>query len=304
MSDHDPTQMMPNVPPGPVGSGAPGAGPPAAGGQPPRRPVGPSQPWYRQPLPVAAVSLGVVLVIALVALVAVIVTDDDGDTEQIVATSTIVEDPSTTSEATTTTMESTTTTIEQTTTVPETTTTLDETTTSSTTSTTAATTTTSTTAATSTTATPTTAPPDPPEITVPPGGRTTFSVSDVLFGSPDVSEFADALVATGLDEWLDAAEDVTVLVPSNDAFEAANPLVLAGIRSDPDAYERFVSGHLVEQRLTAAEILELNELMALSGVVHEVDPVAETVAGVQFVVVDVEASNGIIHVLDAVIVDE
>jgi uncharacterized surface protein with fasciclin (FAS1) repeats len=305
--DAEPTRVMPPSGPAdaPTAAMPPTGGPyepgPPYGGGPtgPGGPGGPDEPeyepepdpWYRQPGPVAALIAGVAaLVLALIALLVWTSGDDDDttdDTLPLVSTSTSTTAPPTT-ESTTTTTE------------PQTTTSSSTTTTTSTT-TTIATTTTTTLPPTTTAAPTTTAPPTTttiPEITVPAGSN----VLEIIQGNDDLSELAQALECTGLDTELEGEGPVTVLAPSDAAFDEFRlQSGIGDLCAAPEQVEPILQLHIIETDLTAADIEGSDEITTLGGevTINDDGTIGSTAAAI--VVPDVQGSNGLIHAVDAVV---
>jgi uncharacterized surface protein with fasciclin (FAS1) repeats len=174
---------------------------------------------------------------------------------------------------------SSTTVVETTTTVPEstTTTTVPETTTTTSTTTTTTTTT-----------------------TVP--GTTAM---DVLEGRADLSGFVDLIDFAGLrDEFSDPTARLTVFAPDDDAIDALVNDPSAPDLSDPDVVEEIVLTHVnTTDVLSSTTLLSLSEVTVENGGPHPIDDTVTppTVGGAGLIEVDVTASNGVIHLLDAVL---
>jgi branched-chain amino acid transport system substrate-binding protein len=179
--------------------------------------------------------------------------------------------------------------------------------------------TTTTTAPTATTAPPTTAPPTTVPPTVPPATTTPETVPptappttipppaelDDLFrtlqADPRYSVFVDLLIAAGFTEDTEVIGPLTVFAPTNDAFADVDPAVLEQLRNDPEALRQVLSYHVVEGRLSAVELV--GELVTVNGavVVAAGSGATLTVGGAPVVDPDVEASNGVIHGVSAVL---
>ena len=321
--DPDPTQVLP--PPGPdVGPTEPlppvggpyDPGPPYDGGGPGGGGGGGGddfsyepepEPWWRQPGPLAALIAGLAaLILGVVALIVWAGDGDDNssdDTLPILPTSSTL--PSSTAVSTSSTVPETTTTTS--TTVPETTT--------STTTTTTTPPTTTTTTTTTTTAPPTTTTTTIPVVTVPdPGGTTTW---DVIANSPDLSEMRSAIQQAGLED-LYRSDNITALASSNTAFQnlRATP---AGeeLLDDPERLAAVLRRQVVVAPVSAAEFPIFGELESAAtpedcellgadedcGVLEGGgDAENPTVDGASFLVRDVDAANGLLDVIDRVLV--
>lgn len=326
--DPDPTRVMP---PPDAGAGPTEAMPPVGGPYDPGPPYdggGPGggddggddygfepepEPWWRQPGPLAALIAGVAaLIVGVIALI--IWAGDDGgssdDTLPVLPTSSSSTVPPSTVATTSPTTRPRRTTTTTTTTPPTTTST------TTTTTTTPPTTTTTTSTTTTTTAPPTTTTTTIPVVTVPdPGGATTW---DEIASSPDLSEMRDAIERAGVVDLFDGDEPVTALASSNAAFEAlrATPSG-AELLDDPDRLAALLRRQVIVEALSAPEFPSRGQLQtaadaadcALLGADEDCgvlqtggDESAPTVEGASFLVTDVDAANGLLDVIDRVLV--
>ncbi len=94
---------------------------------------------------------------------------------------------------------------------------------------------------------------------------------------------------------------MTLFAPSNQAIETleaspGGPELLA----DPDRLRNVLLGHVVPEELDVATIFDGADLTTASGSVLVVDADAQTVGGATLVVTDVDAANGVLHVIDRV----
>ena len=117
-----------------------------------------------------------------------------------------------------------------------------------------------------------------------------------------------AAEAAGLVEALSTTDDITVFAPSDDAFAALPEGTVEGLLEDTDALTAILTAHVVPQAIMSAGIPEgdtevptLNEdvMLTVTNTGGAVTVSASNTANV--VAADVEASNGVIHVIDAVL---
>jgi uncharacterized surface protein with fasciclin (FAS1) repeats len=140
------------------------------------------------------------------------------------------------------------------------------------------------------------------------------TIADVVVGNEDFSTLLAAVEAAGLTDALaDADATLTVFAPTNDAFEAALEaldLTAEELLADTETLTSILNYHVLGEIVTSGDI-------AAAGT--EEIPV-ETLGGAELIVVvgdagnvgfrdqeatvtqaDVEADNGVIHVIDAVL---
>ncbi len=183
-----------------------------------------------------------------------------------------------------------------------------ETTTTSTTivetTTTVADTTTSSLAPSTTAAAPTTV----PVVTVPPQPEATLW--DVIVNSPDLSELRALVERAGLVDVLsDPNATLTLLAPSNDAITAAARGVGAPDFSNPSVVESVLLTHVDNTAvLLIRDLFALDppEFVVANPGPHAIESAANppTIGGATVLVADVEASNGVLHVIDQVLLPQ
>ena len=127
----------------------------------------------------------------------------------------------------------------------------------------------------------------------------------VAAGNPDFSTLVAAVKAAGLVETLQGAGPFTVFAPNNAAF-AALPAGLVDkllLPENKDILVKILTYHVVSGKVMAADV-KAGDVPSVEGsnITVAVDGGTVTLNGSSKVIAtDVEASNGVIHVIDAVI---
>ena len=114
-----------------------------------------------------------------------------------------------------------------------------------------------------------------------------------------------AVQAAGLDGVLsDETKDFTVFAPTDDAFAALPAGTVEGLLEEPEgALTDILLYHVAEGRLMAADVVATDTIDTLQGSPLAVDTTdGVMVDGATILVTDVECSNGVIHVIDAVLI--
>ncbi len=111
-----------------------------------------------------------------------------------------------------------------------------------------------------------------------------------------------AVEAAGLVDTLKGEGPFTVFAPTDEAFDALPEGTVAGLLADPDALAKVLTYHVVAGKVMSTDLS--NEMMTPT--VNGADITIMTEGGVKVndanvVTADIEASNGVIHVIDAVI---
>lgn len=134
------------------------------------------------------------------------------------------------------------------------------------------------------------------------------NIVEVAQATPDLSTLVTAVSEAGLVETLSGEGPFTVFAPNNAAFEALPAGTLDSLLADPTgALTEVLQLHVVSgAALTSEQAIEAagTNIDTLGGpVAVALDGDNLTVGGATVVGADVEASNGIVHVIDAVIVE-
>lgn len=126
---------------------------------------------------------------------------------------------------------------------------------------------------------------------------------DVAAGNDQFSTLVAAVKAAGLVETLNGDGPFTVFAPTNDAF-AALPAGTVEELLKPENKDKLVAiltYHVVPGRIQASDLLGASSAETVNG---QSVSVGLRVDNANVVATDIEASNGIIHVIDAVLLPE
>jgi uncharacterized surface protein with fasciclin (FAS1) repeats len=127
----------------------------------------------------------------------------------------------------------------------------------------------------------------------------------VAQSEPSLSTLVDAITAAGLVETLQGEGPFTVFAPTNDAFEALGEEQLNTLLKpkNQDQLADILTYHVVPGETTAAMLEDGQQLETVQGETLTVRITGDTVkvGGASVVQPDVEASNGVVHVIDSVL---
>jgi branched-chain amino acid transport system substrate-binding protein len=135
------------------------------------------------------------------------------------------------------------------------------------------------------------------------------TIADIVMGDESFSTLLLAVETAGLTDALAAQGPITVFAPTNDGFDAALAelgMTPEEILGDTALLTSILTYHVVEGAVFAEDVVELDEFTTLSGetvtvtVTEEGDVVLNDTVTV--IDTDIEASNGVIHVIDFVLV--
>ncbi len=141
--------------------------------------------------------------------------------------------------------------------------------------------------------------PDTTEITQEPG-----TVVEVAQGNDDFSTLVAAIVAAGLGDALSGDGPFTVFAPTNAAFEALPEGLLEKLLlpENKDVLVKILTYHVVAAKVMAADVAA-GEVATLEGSSFTITTDGGVkVDAANVTATDIAASNGVIHVIDAVIV--
>lgn len=132
---------------------------------------------------------------------------------------------------------------------------------------------------------------------------------DIVDTAVDAGSFTTlvaALEATGLDETLRGEGPFTVFAPTDEAFAKLPDGTVESLLDDTAALAAILTYHVVPGEVAAADVVELESAQTVNG-----EPLSITVhgdavmiSGARVVSADVHAANGIIHVIDTVLLPE
>ena len=118
----------------------------------------------------------------------------------------------------------------------------------------------------------------------------------------DFSTLLQAAEAAGLVETLQGEGPLTVFAPTDEAFEALPEGKLEELLADTDALAEILTYHVVEGAVMSSDLSDGQMVTTVNGADAEVSIGDEVMIGDATVVTpDLEASNGVIHVIDTVL---
>jgi uncharacterized surface protein with fasciclin (FAS1) repeats len=134
-----------------------------------------------------------------------------------------------------------------------------------------------------------------------PGYGSGKTLADITGDSAIFSKLQAAIRASGSEAILQGDTAYTVFAPSNEAFARVPKEQLDALMADPEALKALIAAHVVPGRLSVTEMMQGRTAADLSG-----NPMAVGVEGnlkVNDATIShsITASNGILHVIDRVI---
>jgi uncharacterized surface protein with fasciclin (FAS1) repeats len=113
-----------------------------------------------------------------------------------------------------------------------------------------------------------------------------------------------AAAAAGLVETLESEGPFTVLAPTDEAFAKLPEGTVEGLLADPEALAQILLYHVIPGEFRAAEAIQLTEAGTAQGgtVSIMVQDGIVMINDATVTATDIEASNGVIHVIDTVLI--
>ena len=128
-------------------------------------------------------------------------------------------------------------------------------------------------------------------------------IVDTAVAAGSFNTLATALKAAGLVETLKGKGPFTVFAPTDDAFRKLPAGTLEKLLADKAQLTKVLTYHVVAGKVMAADVVKLTEAKTVEGSSVKISAKDGKVKvdGANVVKTDVGASNGVIHVIDTVI---
>lgn len=128
------------------------------------------------------------------------------------------------------------------------------------------------------------------------------SVADSIAANPSLSTLNELVVKAGLTDTLKAQGPYTVFAPTNEAFKAVPAKTMAELSQDPAKLKAVLAYHVLPVKAVAADIKNGNAA-TLNGANVGLSKAGSFVTVEESVVqqADIVASNGVVHVVDRVL---
>ncbi|AWT37598.1 hypothetical protein GCM10008956_11910 [Deinococcus arenae] len=136
-----------------------------------------------------------------------------------------------------------------------------------------------------------------------PAGRT---IAAIVANDPNFSTLLSAVQAAGLVDTLSGAGPYTVFAPTNAAFAKIPQADLQALLNDREKLRAVLLYHVVPGRVTSAQVTKLSSATTAQGGALDISTMngAVMVNDARVTRVDIGASNGVIHVVDTVLMPQ
>ncbi len=125
------------------------------------------------------------------------------------------------------------------------------------------------------------------------------NIAETVISDSTLKTFADALKNSDLVETLGEGGPFTLFVPDDDAFAKVN---LADMLNDKKKLKETVTYHVLEGKFMASEVMTMEHVhtMNIKALTIRVKDGNILIDNGKIIKTDIECSNGVIHVVDAV----
>lgn len=128
-------------------------------------------------------------------------------------------------------------------------------------------------------------------------------IVDTAMSAGTFSTLVTAVTAAGLDTALKSPGPFTVFAPSDDAFSKLPSGAVEALLEDVITLRKILEYHVVSGKVMAADVVNLSTATTIEG--EDLSIAASDgsvkINDAQVVMADVEADNGVIHVIDSVL---
>ncbi|ATS18109.1 fasciclin domain-containing protein [Synechococcus sp. PCC 6717] len=128
------------------------------------------------------------------------------------------------------------------------------------------------------------------------------TIVDIAVNTPGFSTLVTAVKVANLVDALQSAGPFTVFAPNDDAFAKLPDGTITSLVQNPPQLARILKYHVLAGAYTAAELKKMGVVTSLEGStipIHGETPLE--VKNATVLAADIQADNGIIHVIDTVI---
>ncbi|WP_189064801.1 fasciclin domain-containing protein [Deinococcus seoulensis] len=129
------------------------------------------------------------------------------------------------------------------------------------------------------------------------------TIAGIVANDPNFSTLLAAVQAAGLTDTLNGPGPFTVFAPTNAAFAKIPKADLDALLNDPEQLKAVLLYHVVSGKVTAAQVMNMSSATTVNGADVSVSTSGGKVMidGATVTKANVMASNGVIHVIDTVL---
>ena len=134
--------------------------------------------------------------------------------------------------------------------------------------------------------------------------KPTKNIVQTAAGAGNFKTLVKLVTAAGLAPTLSGTTNYTVLAPTDAAFKKVPKATLAALGKDPALLKRVLLYHVIPGKVTSGQVVQLKSAKTAAGPSVKISVVGKTVRvnTATVTAVDIMATNGVIHVIDTVLI--
>lgn len=130
-------------------------------------------------------------------------------------------------------------------------------------------------------------------------------IVDTAIAAGNFTTLVTAIQAAGLVETLKGEGPFTVFAPTDDAFAKLPAGTLESLLADQDKLVAILTYHVVPGKVMSTDVVKLSSAKTVQGQSVKISSTSGVkIDGANVVTADIEATNGVIHVIDTVILPQ
>ncbi|NWG04733.1 MAG: fasciclin domain-containing protein [Syntrophaceae bacterium] len=128
------------------------------------------------------------------------------------------------------------------------------------------------------------------------------NIVETAIAAGSFKTLVSAVKAAGLVETLSGSGPFTVFAPTDDAFAKLPAGIIEGLLKDIPKLKSILTYHVIAGKVTAADVMKLTTAKTVQGQNVSIDTKSGVkIEGANVIKADVMTDNGVIHVIDQVI---
>ena len=128
------------------------------------------------------------------------------------------------------------------------------------------------------------------------------TIAEIVAGSKDHTILLKAVTAAGLAETLGSKGPFTVFAPTDEAFKKLGDEKLKAVVADKELLTKILMGHVVKDKAVMAKDVIGMDGKEVNGFMIKVKGDTVMLGDAKVTTADIKASNGVVHVIDTVLV--
>ena len=130
-------------------------------------------------------------------------------------------------------------------------------------------------------------------------------IVDTAVSAGTFTTLVAAVKAAGLADTLKGDGPFTVFAPNDEAFAKLPAGTVEGLLENPEKLAAILTYHVVAGKKVASDVVGAKTLATVQGQSLSIDTTdGVTIGGAKILTTDIEASNGVIHVIDTVLIPQ